>query len=198
MVYGVAAVLLSVSIGVSSIGAVSCDTSYKSGEVTKRLYSDHDSDDLLVKRIITADEMEALISHYTVESGREDSALIGCGRAFIEASNETGYDPLFLLALAGIESGWGCSAVHQHKNNPYSMGMYGDGVHNGYTVDSSFYEGVITGAKSIYEDYYAAGQTTLYSMNHSGDHSFCAEDSNWEAQISLEMQQLNHLLDEMS
>jgi beta-N-acetylglucosaminidase len=104
-------------------------------------------------------------------------------------------DPLFFFSLAGIESGWGTSSHHESLNNPYSMGMYGDGVHNGYSVGDSFADGVIEGAKYIYEHYYLNGQTTLYAMNHNGDHSFCAGDPNWEYQVASEMAYCSYLID---
>lgn len=152
-------------------------TTYISKELEK--------DDLANKKLITEEDMECLIDYY-VERNPE-SAFKGCAGAFIEASNETGLDPIFLFSLAGIESGWGTSSIHVSQGNPYSMGMYGDGTHNGYELGDSFAEGIIEGANYIYEHYYLNGQTTLYKMNHNGDHSFCAEDPEWERQIELEM-----------
>lgn len=150
-------------------------------------------DDLRNGRLVTYDDMEYLTDIYV--ASHPGSAFEGCAGAFIEASNLTGMDPLFFFSLAGVESGWGTSDIHKNLNNPYSMGMYGDGVHNGYEVGDTFYEGIVGGALYIYQHYYLNGQTTLYLMNHFGDHSFCAEDSSWEEQIELQMSHLNELLE---
>lgn len=149
-------------------------------------------DDLINQSLITEADMEYLIDIYAAK--RETSALYGTAWAFIEASNRTGLDPIFLFSLIGIESGWGSSDIHVRQNNPYSLGMYGDGVHNGYDVADSFAEGIIAGAELIKDEYYDVGQTTLYLMNHNGDHSFCAEDASWEEQISRQMRQCRKLL----
>ena len=98
--------------------------------------------------------------------------------------------------MGWIESGWGTNKTHVDLNNPYSFGMYGDGKHGGYSLGESFYEGIINGANYIYDNYYKAGQKTLWSMNHTEGHSFCAGDSNWEFMIGSQMDYLNGLLEE--
>lgn len=155
---------------------------------------DRPYDDLANKTEITTDDMNYLIDHYL--SIHPGSALKGCGQAFITASNHTGLDPLFFLALCGIESGWGTNKTHVDLNNPYSFGMYGDGTHGGYSLGQTFSEGIVNGADYIYDNYYKNGQTTLYLMNHYGDHSYCAEDSDWEYMVGSQMDYLHTLLDE--
>ena len=164
-------------------------------EVRKTLYvfPDRDEEDLANKEVVTEDDISYLIDHYL--QFYPDSALRGCAMAFIDASNETGLDPLFLLSLCGIESAWGSNKRHKDMNNPYSFGMYGDGVHNGYSLGESFYDGIVNGARYIYQHYYQAGQTSLYLMNHVKDHSYCAGDRDWEYQIEAEMNYLRCLLD---
>lgn len=159
---------------------------------TRYIYDGLDSDDLANKMLVTKDDMKILVDHYV--SQNPSSVFIGCEGAFVDASNLTGLDPLFLFSLAGVESGWGTSEVHIKQGNPYSLGMYGDGKHNGYTVGETFYDGIIDGACYIYEHYYLNGQTTLYSMNHIGDHSYCAGDPSWEAQIEAEIKYCHELL----
>lgn len=198
MLYGVAAVLSAAMLTASTSPAyLACDGYVPDDDirvVTNRVYYDRGADDLMNKEVISKSDIEYLIDHY-VEL-YPDSALDNTEGAFIEASNETGMDPLFFLSLAGIESGWGTSKIHIRQNNPYSMGMYGDGVHNGYNLADSFYDGIIEGANYIYENYYLNGQTTLYLMNHYGDHSYCAGKCEWEEMIDLEMRYLRKLLDE--
>lgn len=161
---------------------------------TYYIFEDRHYDDLANKREVTTEDMEYLIDRYVAM--HPGSALEGCAQAFITASNHTGLDPIFFLALCGIESGWGCNETHVKLNNPYSFGMYGDGTHGGYSLGETFAEGIINGADYIYENYYKAGQKTLYSMNHTEGHSFCAGDSNWEYMVGSQMNYLNGLLED--
>ena len=179
----------SIGPGAGMVGVVSPNNTY----CTYYICSDIAEDDLKNHSLITKDDMKKLIDHY--RKLYPDTDLYGCEEAFIEASNLTGLDPIFLFSLAGIESGWGTSAPHVKQGNPYSMGMYGDGKHVGYQVGDSFYEGIIAGACYIYQHYYLNGQTSLYLMNHSGDHSYCAGDSSWETQIESEMRYCYKLLE---
>ena len=197
MLYGVAAVLAAVTFTVSGPVYVACDGYLPDSRVTivtERVSYGRDEDDLINKEVVSVSDMELLIDRYVTLY--PDSALKDCAGAFIEASNQTGMDPIFFFSLCGIESGWGTSQVHIKQGNPYSLGMYGDGVHNGYDVGDTFYAGIVEGANYIYENYYCKGQTTLYSMNHQGDHSYCAEDSEWERQIEEEMAYCKKLLAE--
>lgn len=161
-------------------------------EETYYIFPERPYDDLANKRVVTVSDVDYLIDHYA--KLHPDTAFKGNAWAFIKASNETGLDPLFFFALAGIESAWGTNKTHIEQSNPYSLGMYGDGIHTGYTVAETFGEGIVEGAKYIYKEYYKRGQTTLYQMNHAGDHSYCAGDCDWEYQIASEMEYLNTLL----
>lgn len=160
---------------------------------TKYIYVEKEDGDLMNKWVITTDDMRYLLEKYIFLY--PDSALAGCSQAFIDASNETGYDPIFLMSLAGIESGWGSSKIHKDLSNPYSIGMFGDGIHTGIKLGDTFYEGIVNGAKYIYDNYYLNGQTTLYTMNHNGTHSYCAENDRWELMIEDEMNYLYELLE---
>ena len=159
---------------------------------TRYIYIEKEDGALMNKWLVTADDMEYLLNRYILLY--PDSEMIGCGQAFIDASNETGYDPIFLMSLAGIESGWGSSKIHKDLNNPYSIGMYGDGIHNGFYLGDSFYNGIINGAKYIFENYYEKGQITLYEMNHVEGHSYCAGNEKWELMIEDEMKYLHDML----
>ena len=161
---------------------------------TYYIFEERSYDDLANKSEITTEDVEYLINRYVTI--HPDSALKGCAQSFITASNNTGLDPLFFLALCGVESGWGTNKTHVELNNPYSFGMYGDGSHGGYSLGETFAEGIVNGANYIYENYYKNGQTTLYLMNHYGNHSFCAEDSDWEYMVGSQMDYLHSLLDD--
>lgn len=194
LVAGIAAALM-VNWGVLGYGSGAVDyisCARDNAAFTHCIDSDLPADNLGNKRLITKGDMEVLIDHY--KRTYPDTALDGCSGAFITASNLTGVDPIFLFSLAGVESGWGTSSAHIRQGNPYSLGMYGDGVHNGYKVGDSFYDGIIVGACYIYENYYLNGQETLELMNHFGDHSYCAGDPSWERQIETEMRYCYKLL----
>lgn len=196
------------AIGRGKIGALASEWKYKCAEVcdgevvemeplsfTYYIYPDRNFDDLANKKRRTVGDIEKLIDH--VLSLHPDSAFKGEAQSFIKASNETGLDPIFLFALAGIESGWGTNNTHLLLCNPYSIHMFGDGVHHGYELGSTFGEGIVAGAVFIYEEYYCTGQTTLYLMNHdkSGNrHNYCNGDPDWEFQIASEMSFLEGLL----
>lgn len=156
------------------------------------IFEDRSYDDLANKRLITADDMKYLIEKQLLI--HPDSAFKGEAKSFIKASNETGLDPIFFFALAGIESAWGTNKTHLLLHNPYSIGMYGDGEHHGRNLGETFGDGIVEGAKFIYENYYKKGQTTLYEMNHVDGHSYCNGDSDWEYQIASEMDYLEGLL----
>lgn len=162
-------------------------------DYTYYIYSDRDFDDIINKRKVTEADMNYLIDH--IAKIHPDSVLIGKGLAFIKASNATGLDPIFLLSLVGIESGWGTNKTHLNLCNLYSIGMFGDGSRKGEDMGDSIEEGIIEGAKFIYKEYYKNGQTTVYSMNHKKDHSYCDGDSSWETQIVSEMNYLEGLLE---
>lgn len=192
---GIAGIALVVTLA-SSCPMVGVDTrvmcEVSNDDFTHYICADLPEGDLGNRMLVTKDDMKLLVDRYC--KLYPDSAFKDCEGAFVEASNLTGLDPLFLFSLAGIESGWGTSKLHIAQGNPYSMGMYGDGEHVGYDVADSFYNGIIEGACYIYEHYYLVGQTSLYSMNHHGDHSYCAGDSSWEAQIETEMNYCRKLL----
>lgn len=101
--------------------------------------------------------------------------------AFIYASQQTNLDPIFLLALAGQESGWGTSELHYETCNPYSIGMQDDGYLD-LTFGDTYQESIINGAKWIRDNFYDLGENTLYSMEY-GDIVY-ATDVNWMADIS--------------
>lgn len=165
-------------------------------DYTNYIFPDRDYDDLANKTRRTVEDMDYLIDH--VLSLHPDSAFKGLGQAFIVASNATGLDPLFFFSLAGVESAWGTNETHIKLCNPYSIGMFGDGIHHGWNLSDTFEEAIVEGAKFIYYEYYKKGQTTLYSMNHVRGHSYCDGDSDWEYQIGSEMSYLADLLAERS
>lgn len=101
--------------------------------------------------------------------------------AFIYAAQQTNLDPIFLLALAGQESGWGTSKFHYETCNPYSIGMQDDGYLD-LSFGDTYQVSIINGAQWIRDNFYDLGENTLYSME-CGDVVY-ATDVNWMADIA--------------
>lgn len=117
------------------------------------------------KANLTAKDINMLIE-YLVEKGKakyhEPSVLIGTGEIWLKAAEETGLDPLFLLALASEEGGTGASNYSRDLNDFFGIKFQngtqffgydknGKWVYNSYadTVE----EGILKGAHWI-KDFY--------------------------------------------
>lgn len=135
-------------------------------------------DDLLARTEVTVQDMEYLIDVYTRH--HEGSLFHGTAQAFIQASEETGYDPIFLFSLAGLESGWNVSYIHSYLCNPYSIGMIDTNIWNGMKFDT-FEHGIISGAHVIYDTWYANGRHTLNQMQEVPKY---ATDELWGSKVS--------------
>lgn len=132
--------------------------------------------DLQNRKNISVDDMRIIISNWT--KNYNNSEFIGTEEAFIKAAKITGYDPIFLFALAGMESGWNVSELHSSKNNPYSINMIDSNPYKGYEMGDDFSEGIVNGAIWIYDHYYEEGQTTLYDMIY-GKKKYSSSEDHW-------------------
>lgn len=154
--------------------------SYEVSISPKKVSGEVHSHSILTKRrTITAKEMNKIIDHFL--DGRE-SLLKNTGKYFVKASNETGYDPIFLMALAATESGWTVSHLHKGKSNPYSINMTDENPNGGYKLGNNYNEGIINGAIWIKENYFNQGYKSLYGMNFSGK-TYCSTPHSWIKQI---------------
>lgn len=154
--------------------------SYEVSISPKKISGEVHSHSILTKRrTITAKEMNKIIDHFL--DGRK-SLLKNTGKYFIKASNETGYDPIFLMALAATESGWTVSHLHKGKSNPYSINMTDENPNGGYKLGNNYNEGIINGAIWIKENYFNQGYKSLYGMNFSGK-TYCSTPHSWIKQI---------------
>lgn len=143
--------------------------------------------DLKCRINISEKEFASLIEYWT--SKYPNSLFKGSEAAFIHASQITGLDPIFLLALAGQESGWDVDSVSYKINgNPYSIGASCD--YGYYSIDyifgDSFEEGIINGAIWINNKFYNGAEEHCLCDMAYGDHRY-AEDPNWMANISVIM-----------
>lgn len=133
--------------------------------------------DLAPMRTVTAFELNKILDYWSNISG--SNAFRGQGQVFIEASKQSGLDPVYLIAHAGLESKWGMSEIAQDKINYFGIGSYDyNPYHGSYTMGTSIEEGIVSGAIWISENYYKQGQTSLYSMRYNnGSHEYCTSDS---------------------
>lgn len=151
---------------VLKVETVSIDSPYK-GYITEHM-------DLLNRMIIDENDMNIIIDHFTEDY--PDSILRGEGKSFVEASKESGYDPIFLLALVAQQNGW--NIPESTKYNPYII--YGLDS-SSYLLADTFNEGIINGSVWLLYNYYHEGEKTIYQMSH-GDKKY-ATDENWVSSI---------------
>lgn len=132
---------------------------------------------------ITEEEMNTWIKSKTTS----DSPFRNQGAIFIQAAQESGLDPRYILAHAAVESGWGKSNIAKNKNNYFGIGAFDSSPYSSaYTFDSGLAAGIIEGAKWIAENYYngSYGQTTLRKMRwNNGNHQY-ATDPEWDTKIA--------------
>lgn len=150
--------------------------------------------DLSVMREVNADQINKIINYWAKVNG--GSTFIGLGQVFIDASKQTGLDPVYILAHAGLESAWGTSAIAVNKHNYFGIGAVDTNPYGGAHVQGdSVSEGIMTGATWIAKNYYNKGQTSLYSMRYNnGVHEYCTSTT-WPYSIATIIQTSYSLID---
>lgn len=140
--------------------------------------------DLSVMTTITADEMNEIINYWETERW-VSTPFSGKGQVFIDAAKESGLDPVYLLAHAALESGWGNSYYGSVYHNYFGIGAYDNNPDNAINYgNDGVAAGIIEGAKWIARNYYENGQTSLYSMRYNGgSHEYCTSTT-WIYNIS--------------
>lgn len=119
--------------------------------------------DLLNRENISEMQMNNIICEL-IEESTDESNLEGTGQAFIYASQQTGYDPLFLLALIIETNGYVVNKNDNGVYDPYGIGDY-DGGYVGEITGTTLESAIINGAIYMYEDYYVwCWETTLEDM----------------------------------
>lgn len=135
--------------------------------------------DLSQKTNLTAADIDAWIS----SNASANSKMQGMGSAFLKASEESGLDPLYLVAHAALETGWGTSSILNDKNNWFGIGAFDSSPYESAYGFSNLEAGIIEGAKWISRNYTQEGQNTLYSMRfNNGVHEY-ATDPEWASKI---------------
>lgn len=109
---------------------------------------------------VTTDQMNKWLK----EKAPKNSPFLGQGKVFIEASKESGLDPMYIAAHAGLESGWGTSQIAREKNNFFGITAYNANPYDSAKSFDSLEDGIIAGAKWIKKYYTDEGQDTLNKM----------------------------------
>lgn len=130
--------------------------------------------DLSIMNSINVDQINKIIDYWDYHSGG-DSPFINNGQIFIDAARETGLDPIYILAHAGLESAWGTSYYATNYHNYFGIGAFDYDPDNAMLYSNNeMRNGIIEGAKWIRENYYNNGQTSLYLMRYNnGYHEYC-------------------------
>ena len=127
---------------------------------------------------LNTEDMNRIIDSYTAHI--ENSNLRGHGEAFIQASRETGLNPIYILAHAIIESGSGTSYLVRDRFNFFGIAAYDTNPGAAYAMGDNVDEGIINGAKWIKRNFYDEGYTTLSAMKSGG----YASSDKWASDIA--------------
>ena len=120
--------------------------------------------DLKEAPTLTTEDMDKLIEVWNYRAGG-DIGLYGKGAAFIQAANESGYNPVYLLAHAAVESGWGTSYFAVSRGNMYGIGAFDSNPDAALTMGDNIDQGIITGSIWINDNFYEGrGTITLQQM----------------------------------
>lgn len=141
--------------------------------------------DLSVMTTINADQMNEIID-YWAKLRNGNMPFSGKGQIFIDAAKESGLDPVYILAHAAFESGWGTSYYASVHHNYFGIGAFDRDPSNAINYgNDGMANGIIQGAKWIADNYYSAGQTSLYGMRYSesGTHNYCSSTT-WADNIA--------------
>lgn len=127
---------------------------------------------------LNTEDMNRIIDSYTAHV--KNSNLRGHGGAFIQASRETGLNPIYILAHAIIESGSGTSYLARNRYNFFGIAAYDNNPGAAYAMGGNVDEGIINGAKWIKRNFYDEGYTTLSAMKKGG----YASSDKWASDIA--------------
>lgn len=127
---------------------------------------------------LNTEDMNRIIDSYTAHV--KNSNLRGHGGAFIQASRETGLNPVYILAHAIVESGNGTSYLARNRYNFFGIAAYDNNPGAAYAMGNNVDEGIINGAKWIKRNFYDEGYTTLSAMKKGG----YASSDKWASDIA--------------
>lgn len=129
-------------------------------------YSVDQNSDLSNKSIyVTTEDMNNIIRHFDPNG---TSPFQGQGNVFIEASKESGLDPIYIFAHASWESDYGRSYLARDRGNYFGINAIDANPNAAHHMGNTMYDGIVNGAVWISKNYYQEGQTSLNSMIYGG------------------------------
>lgn len=123
---------------------------------------------------MTSKDMNRIIDYWIFHMG-VSSTFKNKGDAFIQASKASGLNPIYILAHAACESGWGNSYMAKNRYNYFGINCVDKNPNLGYSMGNSVESGIINGAIWIANNFYKNGYTTLADMK-KGNY---ATDPHW-------------------
>lgn len=129
--------------------------------------------------VISVDDLNKWI----LDRAPKGSPFIGKAEIFLQAAKESGLDPKYIIAHAGLESAWGTSPIAEDKYNFFGISAYNHDPYNSAKSFDSFKQGIIEGAKWIKRNYTDKGQNTLSKMIYGNkDNVYCVNDDGTPSQ----------------
>lgn len=129
---------------------------------------------------LTVEDMNRLISEWDHRAGG-NTGLLGKGYAFIVAAQKTGYNPVYLLAHAAVESGWGTSNFAVSRGNLFGIGAFDSNPNNAFNMGDTIDDGIVNGGIWIDENFYTGRNTR--TLNEMFEANYASNPS-WASQIS--------------
>lgn len=125
---------------------------------------------------ITSQDMNAIINYWETNYVGT-TPFSGKGEVFIRAAEESGLDPVYLLAHAALESAWGNSYLGRTRHNYFGIAAFDSNPSAAYHMGDSVDSGIIEGAKWIKANFYNHGCTNLQLMIDIGN--YASAKSHW-------------------
>ncbi|TCI39670.1 lysozyme [Exiguobacterium sp. SH4S7] len=125
-----------------------------------------------------------------------DSPLTGKGDAFKDAEAEFGINALFLLAVAGHESGYGTSAIARDKNNLFGFKATDDDPSGNASTFASI-EASVDAAARLFAEKYVTGsydRGPFPGNKQEGVNVFYASDPYWGEKVAGTMYRIDRKL----
>ena len=143
------------------------------GDVSEKSLKDYE--------ILSVEEMNDFINR----RAPENSPFRNNGEIFLEASKQSGLDPKYIVAIAGLESSWGRSTIAREKNNYFGITAYNNDPYNSAKSFSSMEDGIVNGAIWIKNNFVDKGKTNLVSMIWGGS-AYCQTDGGQPSQAWID------------
>ena len=124
----------------------------------------------------TAEQLDNIISTTMSNLNKGQTKLQGLGTALYTAEQDHNVNALFLLGVAGLESGWGTNKLATNSNNLYGL----IGMKFNSTSECTLYMG-----KLIRNNYIDSGLTTISAINNK----YCPGYTKWTSDVTWIMNQ---------